>query len=83
MSLNIKNEEAHRLVQELSDLDWRKHDGCGNSGRTRETGSGEHCGGMVERIREDQKRVCRPLWKEGRFGPDHAELLYDEDGLPK
>ena len=83
MSLNIKDAETHRLAQELA----------------RETGQSmtkavtEALREQLERVRRGRKRPnrveealaigrrCAKLLK----GPaiDHAELLYDENGLPK
>lgn len=83
MSLNIKDPEAHKLAQELA----------------RETGESMTAAvthalrESLDRIR--QKRKSDKLYKELLAisertaallqGPpiDHAELLYDEHGLPK
>jgi antitoxin VapB len=81
MSLNIKNEEAHRLAQELADL-------TGESMTTavteavRERLSRVKSKGMAERIMKIAKE-CAPRWKEPYKSIDHADLLYDEKGLPK
>lgn len=84
MSLNIKNEEAHRLAQQLAEA-------TGESMTTAVTEalrerlqrvrrkSGE---GLAERLMKIAKE-CGPLWKEPFRSVDHGELLYDEKGLPK
>jgi antitoxin VapB len=79
MSLNIKNEETHRLAQKLARLT------AAADKAVRE---------RLERVREGQKaglaerllkigRECAPLWKEPFRSIEHGDLLYDEKGLPK
>ena len=82
MSLNIKNEEAHRLAREISD-------------RTGESLTSVVTSALKERLEklegptvEDRYEAvleiateCAPLL-EG-IDPDHGELLYDERGLPR
>lgn len=81
MSLNIKNEETHRLAQELAAL-------TGESMTTavteavREKLTRVKSRGMAERIMKIAKQ-CGPLWKEPFKSVDHGDLLYDEKGLPK
>lgn len=81
MSLNIKNEETHRMAQELASL-------TGESMTTavteavRERLTRVKSKGMAERIMKLAKR-CAPLWKEPFKSVDHGDLLYDEKGLPK
>ena len=80
MSLNIKNEETHRLVQELAQL-------TGESMTTavteavRDRLNRVKSKGMAERIRAISKQCAARL--KGEPLPDHSELLYDENGLPK
>lgn len=84
MSLNIKNEEAHRLARQLAKL-------TGESMATAVTQAvrerlervrGNARKGMAERIMKIAKD-CGPLWKEPYRSMDIADLLYDENGLPK
>ena len=81
MSLNIKNEETHRLAQELAAL-------TGESMTTavteavRERLERVKSRGMADRIMKIA-RQCAPLWKEPFKSIDHGDLLYDEKGLPK
>ncbi len=80
MSLNIKNNEAHRLVRELASL-------TGESMTTavteavRERLERVKSAGRAERIRRIRKEFATRL--KGKPLPDHGELLYDERGLPK
>lgn len=80
MSMNIKNEETHRMAQELATL-------TGESMTTavteavRERLDRVRRKGIAERIRKIREE-CAILLKGERL-PDHADLLYDERGLPK
>lgn len=83
MSLNIKNEEAHRLAQELARI----------TGESMTVAVSEAIRERLERVRSSKKEMaerimeiakeCGPLWKEPYRSTDHGELLYDEKGMPK
>lgn len=84
MSLNIKNKEAHRLAQQLAKL----------TGESMATAVTEAVRERLDRVRRKRgtgtaerilkiARECAPLWKEPFRSIDHADLLYDEKGLPK
>lgn len=84
MSLNIKNEEAHRLGRELARL-------TGESVTAAVTAAIRE---RLERVRRkrggslaDQLlaigRECAVRLREPYRSTDHAELLYDERGLPR
>lgn len=84
MTLNIKNEEAHRMAQELARL----------TGESMTAAVSEAIRERLERVRGDSKKnlverimkiakECGPLWKEPYKSIDHGDLLYDERGLPK
>jgi antitoxin VapB len=85
MSLNIKDSETHRLVKELA----RE---AGESLKTAVTIAVRE---RLERLRARRRRKKDALYAElialGKRGAalapgphiDHAELLYDENGLPK
>ncbi len=84
MALNIKNAEAQRLTQELAAL-------TGESLTTAVTEAvrerldrlrGERRGGLAERLLAIG-RDCAPRLKEPWRSADHADLLYDERGLPR
>lgn len=80
MSLNIKNEETHRMAQELAAL-------TGESMTTavteavRERLARVKSRGMAERIRAISKKCSARL--KGKPLPEIDELLYDEKGLFK
>jgi antitoxin VapB len=84
MSLNIKNEETHRLVRQLAKL----------TGENMTAAVDKAVRERLERVRSKKKgslaerllqigRECAPLWKEPYKSMDHGDLLYDEKGLPK
>jgi len=85
MSLNIKNEEAHRLARELSEI----------TGESMAMAVTRAIGERLDRVRTKKAvnsmserimklaRKSAPLWKEPFRSIDHGDLLYDEKGLPK
>ena len=84
MSLNIKNEEAHRLARELASL----------TGESMTAAVSEAIRERLERVRGDSKdgmaerllkigRDCAAHLKEPYKSIDIDELLYDEKGMPK
>jgi antitoxin VapB len=84
MSLNIKNEDAHRLARELAAL----------TGESMTVAITEALRERIERLRRSRKhglserllaigRDCAAHLKEPYRSIDHAELLYDERGLPR
>jgi antitoxin VapB len=84
MSLNIKNEEAHRLAQELAAI----------TGESLTTAVTRALSERLERTRRAQQkplaerllrigRDCATRLKEPYKSMDHGELLYDEQGLPR
>jgi antitoxin VapB len=83
VSLNIKNEEAHRMARELASV----------TGESMTVAVSEAIRERLERVRSSKKEVferimeiakeCGPLWKEPYRSIDHGELLYDEKGMPK
>ena len=80
MSLNIKNEETHRLAQELAQLTGESMT-MAVTEAVRDRLNRVKSKGMAERIRTISKQCAARL--KGEPLPDHSELLYDEDGLPK
>jgi antitoxin VapB len=84
MSLNIKNEETHRLVQQLAKLTGESMTAAVDKAvRERlERVRGKKKGSLAERLLQIG-RECAPLWKEPYKSMDHGDLLYDEKGLPK
>jgi antitoxin VapB len=85
MGLNIKNEEAHRLAQQLAVL----------TGESLTAAVTEAIRERLERLRRERERDklvkdileisegAAALWKEPYKSTDHGDLLYDERGLPK
>ena len=84
MSLNIKNEETHRMARELAQL----------TGESMTVAVNEAIRERLERVRGKSKeefverimkigRECAARLKEPYKSIDHGELLYDENGLPK
>jgi antitoxin VapB len=84
MSLNIKNDEAHSLAQELARLTGESMTAAVTEAiRERlERVRGNSNKGLAERLMEIA-RECGPRWKEPYRSIDHGALLYDEKGMPK
>ncbi len=84
MALNIKDKDTHRLVRELADLTGESMTAAVTEAvRERlDRVRGRSRGEVAERILKLAKE-CGPLWKEPFRSMDHADLLYDEKGLPK
>jgi len=80
MSLNIKNEETHRLAEELAQITGESMTAAVTEA-VRERLARVKRKGMAERIMKIAKESAALL--KGKPLPDHAELLYDEKGLPK
>jgi antitoxin VapB len=84
MSLNIKNEEAHRLAHKLSEL----------TGESLTSAVTEALRERLERVRRERETPlhrrllaigidCAAHLKEPFRHIDHGDLLYDEKGLPR
>jgi antitoxin VapB len=84
MGMNIKNQEAHRLAQELSAL----------TGESLSRAVAEALRERLERVRRERGqslaerlvaigRDTAPRLKEPWRSAEHGELLYDERGLPR
>ncbi|HEX5319606.1 MAG TPA: type II toxin-antitoxin system VapB family antitoxin [Stellaceae bacterium] len=84
MSLNIKNREACRLVEELSELTGETMTGAITVAvRERlERIRREHKGDLAARLLEIG-RDCAKRLGPGHSSADHGDLLYGEDGLPR
>ena len=85
MALNIKNEETCNLARELAELTGETMTGAitvalrDRLERERQQRSVE---ARLDAIHAIQDRVAQ-LLEGGPHPIDHAELLYDEHGLPK
>lgn len=84
MSLNIKNEQTHRMAQQLARA----------TGESMSVAVREAIRERLERVRANSRQdmverimkiaaECGPLWKKPYRSIDHGDLLYDEKGLPK
>jgi antitoxin VapB len=84
MSLNIKNEETHRLARKLAEATGESMTEAVSSAiRERLERVRPSCeNGLAERIMKIA-RECGPLWKEPYRSTDHGDLLYDDNGMPK
>ncbi len=84
MSLNIKNEETHRLVRQLARITGESMTAAvEQSVRERlEQMKKRKQGDLAARILQIGKE-CAARWKEPYRSVDHGDLLYDEKGLPK
>ncbi|HEY7351940.1 MAG TPA: type II toxin-antitoxin system VapB family antitoxin [Terriglobales bacterium] len=84
MSLNIKNEETHRLIKELAALTGENMTAAVTEAvreRLSRVRRKRH-GGLAERLLKIG-RECAAHMKEPYLSIDHGELLYDDKGLPK
>lgn len=84
MSLNIKNDETHRMARELAQLTGESLTVAVNEAiRERlQRVRGKSKEEMVERIMKIGKE-CAARLKEPYKSIDHGDLLYDENGLPR
>jgi len=84
MSLNIKNDETHRLARELAAL----------TGENMTVAIREALRERLDRVRRSRKsrmsdrllaigKDCAARLKEPFRSADHGDLLYGEDGLPR
>ena len=84
MAMNIKNDEAQELAHKLSEL----------TGETLTTAVTEAVRERLERVQRSKARSlaerlvligkdCAAHLKEPFRSADHADLLYDERGLPR
>jgi antitoxin VapB len=84
-ALNIKNEEAYRLVRELAELKGKSMTTvvieAVRAELERERGH-QYPEGLAEKLVE-LGRQASPLWREPWRSTPHGDLLYDENGLPK
>ncbi len=84
MSLNIKNPEAHRLAKELAALTGESMTEAVTRAIAErlERARREEGENLAERLIEIGKDCAKHL-KEPFRSADHADLLYDERGLPR
>lgn len=84
MGMNIKNKQTHRLVRELAKLTGENQTAAITEAvRERlERVRRRRQGGLAERLVAIGKD-CAAHLKQPYRSVDHADLLYDEKGLPK
>jgi antitoxin VapB len=86
VSLNIKNEETCRLVQELAQLTGESLTAAVTTAvkekLAKERSKVARKPGLAKRLMEIGRETA-PLIPEPWRSVDHGELLYDEMGLPK
>ena len=84
MGLNIKNEDTHRLVQELARLTGETQTAAVTAAVRERLERMRHLrsAGLADRLLaiggDAARRLAEPL-----RSTDHGDLLYDENGLPK
>jgi len=84
MSLNIKNEETHRLARQLAEVTGESVTAAVTQAvRERlERLQADEADELADRLIQIGQDCARHL-KEPFRSTDHAELLYDERGLPR
>ncbi len=80
LSLNIKNEDAHKLAQQLARLTGESLTEAVRERLKRV--QQKHAAKLSDRLLEIG-RDCSQHLKEPFRSADHGDLLYDEKGLPK
>ena len=84
MSLNIKNEEAHKLVQELAKATGESMtEAVKQAVRERLHRIRSQRDGELSRRLLEIGKDCAVHLKEPFRSADHDSLLYDEKGLPR
>ncbi len=84
-ALNIKNEEAYRLVKELAEREGKSMTAVVREAveaqleRTRS--AEQEAAGLAERLLAIGRSTA-PLWSEPHLSTTHGDLLYDEYGIP-
>jgi antitoxin VapB len=84
MSLNIKNPETHALAAELAqrlDVSMTEAVTLALKDKLAATSREAEVARKLERLQRTAAAVTAMIGPEGL--PDHAELLYDDLGLPK
>ena len=85
MSLNIKNEETHRLAKELAQLTGETMTGAITIAIKQRLEREKHERSVESRVKELQAigQRCAQLLGDGPSAIEHGDFLYGEDGLPK
>ncbi len=87
MSLNIKSEEAEQLARNLTELTGESLTGAITVALRERLERVRDLGGQRAARREARLRAIAadagPRWAPEYRDVDHAEMLYDESGLPR
>ena len=85
MSLNIKNEDAHRLARELAELTGETMTGAVTIALKERLEREKRERSVEERVRELHAigQRCAKMLRPGPGAVDHGDFLYDEHGLPR
>ena len=86
MSLNIKNQETHRLARELADLTGETMTGAITIALRERLEREQHERSVEERLRRMRaitKRIAKLPMRPGPSAVEHGDFLYDERGLPR
>lgn len=85
MSLNIKNEETHRLAKELAELTGETMTGAITVAIRQRLERERRERDLDARVKEIQiiGRRCALLLTDGPSAVEHGDFLYGEDGLPR
>ena len=84
MGFNIKNDEAHRLAKKLAGLTGESMTAAVTEALRERLERVRHAksGNLADRLLAIGKKTAAHL-KEPFRSADHADLLYDERGLPR
>ncbi len=84
MAVNIKNEEAHRLIRELASLTGESQTAAVTEAVRERLARLKRAARtpVPDRLLEIGAR-CAPRLREPFRSVDHGDLLYDENGLPR
>ena len=82
MSLNIKNEETHRLARELAELTGETMTGAVTVALRERLERQREIQEKRRAIREIRDRLAELPLRPGPGAVDHGDFLYDERGLP-
>ncbi|MGH9499298.1 MAG: type II toxin-antitoxin system VapB family antitoxin [Terriglobales bacterium] len=83
MSMNIKNESAHKLARQISRLTGETITEAVTKSLRERLGRVQTKSPALSARLLEIGRDCAPRLKEPFRSADHGELLYDERGLPK
>ena len=86
MSLNIKNQETHRLARELAQLTGETMTGAITVALKERLEREQRERSIEERLRKMRvisKRIAKLPRRPGPSAAEHGDFLYDERGLPR